>query len=665
MLCAFVACASALHSMAATETVDGIDWTYYISEGEAHLGGDRWLWPGEAVSNETTGEIAIPSVLGGCPVTCVDMMAFRNCGGLTKVTIPNSVTNIEQYAFEGCYGITNITIPSSVVHIGEGVFSECYNLAAVEVDSENNFYKSVDGLLLTKDGSRLLCGVNGNVVIPQCVTYICEDAFRGFSGLSQVLFHDEITYIGPYAFFGCSGLASISIPNCVTNIAQCCFSECSGLIDVSIPEGVTSFGAHAFSHCVKLEDITIPNGVDYIGEWAFYGCTNLSHIVIPGGVKLLKVGLFYECANLSSIVFTGDAPSMPGYEDERKYVFSGVAEDCCVYALRNSNGWGVSIPGTWNGMTIDWYDPQQPSITDVTAKQRYPWNGLVDITCKVTGIDGADKWKFSVEAVVPDTGNTRKISQFWVVKNGVNSTDKKVQANGAYKLLWDAQAELGAVLYSNMVMRVKIVDHDKVQLWEGGPYWATTNIGAENPEDYGYYFWWGDTVGYKRENNKWVATDGSSSNFSFSSGNAPTYNKSIATLKSEGWITEDSVLVPAHDAAHVHWGGNWRMPTKQELSDLNSKCDWTWATQNGVKGYVVKGKGTYASASIFLPCAGLGLGASLDSAGLIGGYWSSVPDSRSSSDAWGLDFRSGGHDTYDDGSRYDGQSVRPLQGFTN
>lgn len=56
--------------------------------------------------------------------------------------------------------------------------------------------------------------------------------------------------------------------------------------------------------------------------------------------------------------------------------------------------------------------------------------------------------------------------------------------------------------------------HEKVQLWKDGPYWATTNIGAEKPEDFGYYFWWGDTVGYKREKDKWVATDGSSSDFS-------------------------------------------------------------------------------------------------------------------------------------------------------
>ena len=302
-----------------------------------------------------------------------------------------------------------------------------------------------------------------------------------------------------------------------------------------------------------------------------------------------------------------------------------------------------------------------PVVSDVTAKQRYPWNGLVDITCKVTGISGTDPWKFSVAAVMPDTGEARKVSSFWVVKNGVNSTDKKVQANGTYKLLWDAKAELGQVTYDNMVMRVTVVElHDKVQLWEGGPYWATTNIGAENPEDYGYYFWWGDTVGYKRENNAWVATDGSSSDFSFSDSNAPTMCKDDAILQSEGWITAGGVLAPEHDAAHVHWGGEWRMPTQEELADLNSNCDWTWTTQNGVNGYIVRGRGSYDSASIFLPVAGV---SSLDNFGSDGYYWSSAPNSDYSHLAYGLYLYSSDHFMFNF-SRSGGQSVRPVQGFT-
>ena len=306
----------------------------------------------------------------------------------------------------------------------------------------------------------------------------------------------------------------------------------------------------------------------------------------------------------------------------------------------------------------------EPTVTDVTAKQRYPWKGLVDITCKVSGINGTTNGlEFALATVMPNSGNVRWVGRFWVVKNGTNSNDRAVHVNGTYRLVWDAQADLGAVVYSNMVTRVTLFK--KVQLWEGGPYWATTNIGAEEPEEYGYYFWWGDTIGYKRVNSKWVATDGSSSNFSFGSSSAPTYNKSIATLKSMGWITADEVLTPEHDAAHVQWGGSWRMPTKQELSDLNSQCDWTWTTVDGVNGYVVRGRGAYSSASIFLPCAGYGYGTSLYGAGSHGYYWSSVPNSGSYYSLY-LYFYSSYHSTdYSNGiGRYLGQSVRPVQGFT-
>ena len=172
-----------------------------------------------------------------------------------------------------------------------------------------------------------------------------------------------------------------------------------------------------------------------------------------------------------------------------------------------------------------------PTVTDVVAKQRYPWNGLVDITCKVSGIDEtiADR-QFVVSAVFPDSENAVKMSKAWVVRDGVKSGNLAADANGNYRLLWDAKADLGEARYTNMIVRVIIKERLMVQLWDGGPYWATTNIGAEKPEDYGYYFWWGDTVGYKRENDKWVASDGSNSKFSFTSGNTPTGNKSVTTL---------------------------------------------------------------------------------------------------------------------------------------
>ena len=203
----------------------------------------------------------------------------------------------------------------------------------------------------------------------------------------------------------------------------------------------------------------------------------------------------------------------------------------------------------------------------------------------------------------------------------------------------------------------------RVQLWEGGPYWATTNIGAEKPEDYGYYFWWGDTMGYKREGNSWVASNGSGLGFSFDERSIPTYGKSEGTLKKEEWITARGVLAPKHDVACVQWGGGWRMPTKQELDDLENMCDWIWTTVNGVNGYAVRGRGNYASSSIFLPCAGDGDGTSLYGTGSYGAYWSSVPVSGSGYYSWLLSFNSSRHYTYYSNRSY-GRSVRPVQGFT-
>ena len=305
-----------------------------------------------------------------------------------------------------------------------------------------------------------------------------------------------------------------------------------------------------------------------------------------------------------------------------------------------------------------------PTVTDVVAKQRFPWNGLVDITCKVTGIEKSAPYKFYIEAVQPDEGITNKVAQFWVLQNGTKQSNFKVTVNDDYHLIWDAKTDLGSIRCEKMIVCVGLEDgRDKVQLWEGGPYWATTNIGAEKPEDSGYYFWWGDAVGYKRENNKWVASDGSNSDFSFKESKTPTYNKSISALQSERWITSDGVLAPEHDAANVHWGNGWRMPTRDELSALNNNCDWTWTTMNGVNGYVVKGRGAYASKSIFLPAAGYGDGTSLNGSGSYGYYWSSVPDSDYGSYARYLGFDSSYRYADGYGGRYLGWSVRPLKGF--
>ncbi len=321
----------------------------------------------------------------------------------------------------------------------------------------------------------------------------------------------------------------------------------------------------------------------------------------------------------------------------------------------------------------------EPVVTDVVAKQRYPWNGLVDITCKVTGINGTtNALDFAVAVVMPDTGDVRKVSHFWVMQGETKSTDHEVHTNGNYHLLWDAQANLGQVCFDNMVVRVTTVKgHGKVQLWEGGPYWAETNIGAEEPEEYGYYFWWGDTVGYTRSGGTrtygggyyddsgvtWVSSTGQQMSSSpFSSSSCPTYDKNNSELLSAGYIDSTGTLAPAHDAAHVHWGGKWRMPTSGELYALFQNCNRAQTTMNGVWGYIFMGRGTYASASIFLPCgAGYGWSTMISHVGSDAWYWSSVPGSDNES-AWYLGINSREHWQWYFG-RCKGLPVRPVQGF--
>lgn len=316
-------------------------------------------------------------------------------------------------------------------------------------------------------------------------------------------------------------------------------------------------------------------------------------------------------------------------------------------------------------------------VIDVKARQRYPWNGLVDVKYV---LDGGVNQNYNVVFEVNDEAGGTNIPArtFWLV--GGNTTNNVLTVKpGNLHFVWDANADIaedGEFPAVSITVKVEPVleeeeekpeeledKREKVQLWENGPYWATTNIGAEKPEDSGYYFWWGDTVGYKRENDKWVASDGSNSDFSFSSGNTPTYYKSVSTLQSEGWITSDGILAPEHDAATVHWGNGWRMPTKDELAALNNNCDWTWTTKNGVNGNIVKGRGAYASNSIFVPAAGRGDGTSLYDSGWYGSVWSSVPHSDYVDYAWYIGFNSSYRNTYYY-RRYFGQTVRPLKGFT-
>ena len=267
----------------------------------------------------------------------------------------------------------------------------------------------------------------------------------------------------------------------------------------------------------------------------------------------------------------------------------------------------------------------EPVVEITKAWQANPGSGVVDFTYEVRDLDGA-----SCDLVVR------------VEAKGCNKTYTFTNENVAAGLTTtnvNYKTKLG-MLSPNVSIYASLVKCQMrgVQLWEGGPIWADRNVGADKPEDSGYYFWWGDTVGYKRNtaNNGWVSSQDGTTPIEFNLASplaSKTYNLDNSQLQARGWIGEDGCLMPTNDAARVHLGGDWRMPTIDEIKDLATNCTYQLTTRGGVSGVIVSSK-IDSSKSIFFPEAGYGLGNAIYNIGTDGHIWSSQSNKDNIRHAW-------------------------------
>jgi hypothetical protein len=181
--------------------------------------------------------------------------------------------------------------------------------------------------------------------------------------------------------------------------------------------------------------------------------------------------------------------------------------------------------------------------------------------------------------------------------------------------------------------------------------WATCNIGAESPEDYGDYFAWGETTpkyAYDWSVYKYVSDNINNTNITkYCTDSVYGYNGFTDTL---------TVLELNDDAARANWGGSWRMPTRAEQDELREKCTWTSTTLNGVSGYKVTSKRN--GNSIFLPAAGWRYSEYVAN-DWIGYYWSSSLNSDDPYCAYMLEF-GGGEVICSYNSRSNGKPVRAV-----
>ena len=256
----------------------------------------------------------------------------------------SETTGAEEFpieAFDEAYNLRSIILPSNVKSIGKWVFRNCGNLKSIIIAENNEHYKSIDGVLYSKDGSSLVRyppdKAGKSFVIPNTVKNIEEGAFYACNNLAEIivdennesykavdgiLYNKDITLLIYYptkkqdtSFVVPNGIESISTGSFAKNeklktliisegvkcIEDRTFISCSGLKSITVPDSVETIGNFAFRYCWRLKKIIISDSVKTIGDFAFDCCSDLEIVKLPDTLKTIGYGAFSECESLKSI----------------------------------------------------------------------------------------------------------------------------------------------------------------------------------------------------------------------------------------------------------------------------------------------------------------------------------------------------------------------------
>ena len=499
---------------------------------------------------------SLTSLTIGNSVKSIGRYAFSDCVSLTSVTFPNSVTSIADGAFARCGGLTALTIPSSVITIGKNPFLACDALVSITVENNNPKYDSRDdcNAIIEKASNTLITGCQ-NTIIPNTVTSIGEMAFNGCSTLTTLTIPNSVIAIGNSAFEGCSGLTGMVIPNSITSIGNDAFSGCCGLTYLSMSNSVTTIGDWAFISCTGLTSVTIPNSLTSIGYAVFSGCYGLTD--------------FYSyLTDFTDVSISGYAFGLALYHGE-----------VCDYSNRT-----LHVPQG----TVDAYQADS---------RWYPYFGQIVEMEPETGLTGDVNHDGEV--------NIADVNAVVDIILGGNGDFHAADVNGDGEI---NIADLNAILHIIMGGGGPSPDeHEWVDLGlPSGTLWATCNLGASSPEEYGDYFAWGETE--PKDYYDW-------NTYKWCNGSSDTLTK-YCTYSTYGTVDNKTELDLEDDAAYVNWGPAWQMPSRLQIEELVTQCTLQRSSMNGLNGWLFIGPN---GNTMFLPGADY---RSRDSSPIVNSYYS-------------------------------------------
>jgi len=234
-------------------------------------------------------------------VTTLCWFAFAGCSSLQYLELPNSLTTIEQHALFGCKAITEFYVPRNLVNIAYNAFVSFQNMRYYSCSPLNPKYRAVDGLLYSKDMTKLVAYPAASPAttfdVPSHVTELYDYCLHNCDNLTQVNIHEGVTALGMNIFSDCDNIESIYIPDGVTRMGVTLVSGCKKLSYIHLPASADSILSSFFYNCPSLTQVTIPRNIRYIGTFAFTQCKNLKTVDFEAGSRLNCIDLraFERC----------------------------------------------------------------------------------------------------------------------------------------------------------------------------------------------------------------------------------------------------------------------------------------------------------------------------------------------------------------------------------